>query len=352
MNSIAVYSGETVLYWSAIIITLGIAAGFFLSYGIHLSHGGSAAAMWVFLPVSVIVSVFLCRLIHWYCHLEQYAGFFAAMTDFSVGSYCLPGMIFGVIIAAGLVKRLRLVKSRAELLDSAAPGMALTVMFIRLSALFDSSCRSKIIINNPALQHLPLASQISSASGSAEYRFATFFVEAIVMLVITILLLNFCFKRRDMPMKGGEPSEGHAARLLLVLYGAAELVLDSTRYDSSFFHFTFLKKLNPYAGFISLIQLIAAISILCVLVHYTKPSIRSNGLKLKHVLLWLVFLLSLAAVGVSEYMVQRHGDWYLGCYAAMTAGCVLMAFTVWRMYVSCSGKDEYDDFYEYEYGTK
>ena len=346
MNPIAIYSGSLVIYWSAIVITLGIAAGFLLSYGVHVSHGGTGAAMWVFLPFATVFSVLLSRLIHWYCHMEQYGGFFAAILDYSMGGYCLPGVLFGVILAAFLVRGFRLVDSVGELLDSAAPGLALTIAVIRLSALFDTTCRSKIIINSAFIQKLPIAFMISSASGAVEYRFATFFVEAVVMLVITVLMLLFCFRRRDLPMKAGEKRCGHAARLLLVFVSAAELVLDSTRYDSSFFHFTLIKSLNPYAGFISLIQLIAAISIFVVLVHYSRISVRANGLSARHFILWVGYVLSLVATGVAEYMVQRHGDWYLGCYAVMTLACFAMAFVVWRLYKSCCGSDygELEDF--------
>ena len=350
MNPIAIYSGSLVIYWSAIVITLGIAAGFLLAYGVHVSHGGTGAAMWMFLPFATVFSVVLSRLIHWYCHMEQYGGFISAMLDYSMGSYCLPGLLFGVILAAFLVRGFRLTDSAGELLDSAAPGIALTIAMIRMSALFDTTCRSKIIIKSAFLQKLPIASKISSASGAVEYRFATFFVEAIVLLVIAVLMLRFCLRRRDLPMKAGEKSFGHAARLLLVFVSAAELVLDSTRYDSSFFHFTLIKKLNPYAGFISLIQLIAAISIFVVLIHYSRASVLANGLSSRHFILWGAYLLSLAATGVSEYMVQRHGDWYLGCYSVMTLACVSMAFIVWRLYKSCCGYDygELDDFDEYE----
>lgn len=342
MNPIAVYSGSIVIYWSAVILTLGVIAGFFLSLSLYTSDGGSAAAMWVLLPLATLFSVFLCRVIHWYCHLEQYESFFRAMTDFSVGSYCLPGMLLGVALAAWLVKKLGLAKSTAKLLDALAPGEALCIAMIRLSALFNSSCRSKIIVTNPALQHLPLASELTSASGVVEYRFATFFVQFLFMLVITGLLVGFWAKRRNAPMLGREKRQGHTARLFLVLYSAPELLFDSTRYDSSFFHFTFLKQLNPYAGFVSLIQVIAAVTVLCVLIHYSKASVRARGLRLFHGLMWLLFAAAVAAVGASEYLVQRHGDWYMRCYAAMGAGCIAMIVSVWAMYLSCRDREAWE----------
>lgn len=332
MNPIAIYSGSIVIYWSAAVITLGIIAGFFLSLSLYSSDGGSTAAMWVLLPLATVLSVFFARVIHWYCHLEQYAGFISAMTNFKVGSYCLPGMLLGTTLAAWLVKKLGLADSTAKLLDALAPGEALTIAMIRLSALFNSSCRSKIIVTNPALQRLPFATELASAS---EYRFATFFVQFLLMLVVTVILAVFWCRRRNLPMRGGDRKSGHVQRMFLVLYGVPELLFDSTRYDSSFAHFTLLKSLNPYAGFVSLVQVISAIAALCVLIHYSKVSIRANGLKLYQWLMWALFAVSVAGVGVSEYLVQRHGDWYLRCYAVMALSCVAMIASIVVLYRSC-----------------
>ena len=180
MNPIAISTGSTVIYWSAIVIALGIAAGFALSYSLYISHGGRAAAMWLLLPLALLFSVPLCRAIHWYCHPEQYTSFIRAITDYSTGSYCLPGALLGTFLAALVVRGLDLTGNMARLLDCVAPGGALIVVFIRLSALFNSSCRSKIAITTPLLQHLPIGSGITNSMGAVEYRFATFFVQAIL----------------------------------------------------------------------------------------------------------------------------------------------------------------------------
>ena len=50
----------------------------------------------------------ICRVIHWYCHFEQYNGIWGALTDYSTGSYCLPGALLGVWLAALIVKKLAL----------------------------------------------------------------------------------------------------------------------------------------------------------------------------------------------------------------------------------------------------
>ena len=199
-------------------------------------------------------------------------------------------------------------------------GAALAVAFIRLSAVFNNSCRGKIAVKAAALQHLPLASPIY-INGAPDYRFATFFVEFLVMLAAAFVLMRFYFARRSLPMRGGESSDGHTMRLFLLIFSAAELILDSTRYDSSFMHFN---------GFVSIVQMVAAITVLIILVHYSRVSIRVNGRGARHWALWIAFFLSLVCVGLSEYFVQRHGDWYGRCYFAMFIGVTVMAASVWR----------------------
>lgn len=328
MTQIAVYSGSIVIYWSSLVICFGLAACLFLSLALYTAHGGRAAAMLLLLPLAVFFSVPLCRFLHWYCHTEQYTGFFSALTDYSTGSYCLPGALLGVWLAALLVTKLGFAPSVSRLLDAFAPGAALAIAFIRLSALFNASCRSKISFASPLLRHLPLASAVTNSSGSVDYRFATFFVQFIIMLILTLVLVKFYGKRRRIPMRSGN-ADGNVARMFLLYYSAIEVVLDSTRYDSSFFRFN---------SFVSIVQVISALCILAILVYYSIHAVRAKGLRLSHFALWFGFLLTVGAAGASEYMVQRHGNWYLGCYAVMSLSCFLMVMLVYQMYLRCCAK--------------
>ena len=160
MSQIAICVGSVVIYWSAIIIFLAVAVTFAFAYSLYAANGGKKAAMWAMLPISIVLGVVLSRLIHWYCHAEQYAGLVGALTDFGSGDYCLPGAFFGVVIAVLIVKALRLTDDAALMFDCLAPAAPLGVAVIRLSALFNTSCRGKIQINNPALQRLPESDRI------------------------------------------------------------------------------------------------------------------------------------------------------------------------------------------------
>ena len=98
--SIAIYSGSMSIYWSSIVIAFGLAACLCLALALYTANGGRSAAVLLLLPLSLLFSIPLCRALHWYCHMEQYTGFFSALTDYSSGSYCLPGALLGVWLAA------------------------------------------------------------------------------------------------------------------------------------------------------------------------------------------------------------------------------------------------------------
>lgn len=329
MNPIAFTLGTHTVYWSAVIISLAVAACFTMTCALFTSHGGHSVAVWLLLPLAILFSVLLSRLLHWYCHVEQYSGFWKAMTDYSSGGYVLTGALLGTALAGLLVKALGFTGNLRRLFDCLAPGAALGIALIRLSALFDNSCRGKIVVENPLFQHLPLSSAVSTVDGGVEYRFATFFAQFLVMLLVFWLLLHFFQKRRRWPMKAGQPRDGHVALMFLTWYSAVELVADSTRYDSSFM---------PINGFVSMVQVVSAVTLLGVLIVYTVRSVRANGHQLLHWLLWGGFWLSIAGTGVLEYLIQRHGNWYLFCYPMMSLCCCATALVIYRMYKNVCGE--------------
>ena len=82
MNPIAVYIGDIVLYWSAVIISVGFLAALFMSVGVQLSNKGRLVSMLLFFPLAIVFSIPLCRALHWYCHQEQYTSLLSALRPF------------------------------------------------------------------------------------------------------------------------------------------------------------------------------------------------------------------------------------------------------------------------------
>ena len=322
MTPIAVSVGNLTIYYSSIVIALGVAACFLLTYSLYGSDGGRPAALAVYVPLAVVFSVLLSRVLHWYCHTEQYESFLQAVTNYRTGDFVLSGALIGTALSALAVRGLRLTKSAGTLLDATAPGAVLAIACIRLSSLFNSSCLSKISIRNPDFQKLPFAYPFTDAAGNEEYRFATFFVEFLILLVLFADVLRFWLNRRAVPAKRGS-NRGSVAVMFLVRYCAIEMIADSTRFDSSF------ARSN---GFVSMVQMFCAVCLLVALLFYSIRSVRSEGLRPAHWVFWLCFLAGLAVTGLSEYLVQRHGNWYLSCYAAMVWGCLFMAFSVSELY--------------------
>ncbi len=328
MNDAMLVLGSLELYRSALVIALGAAACFALTAALY-PRGSFGGGLWLFACADVVLSVLLCRFLHYYCHSEQYASFWRAMTDYSVGGYVLVGAVPAALAAAWITKAAGLTQNPSRLLDCFAPGAVLAAAFIRLSALFNSTCRGKIAVKAPLLRRLPIASPVISSSGAEDWRFATFFVEFLLLGAVFVLVLRFFLRRRRQPMKAGQKKDGNVALFALTAASAVELVCDSTRYDSSFMHFN---------GFVSIAQMACAVCILAALVIWSLRSVRANGRGAFHWAIWIGWFFALAGTGVCEYLVQRHGDWYLSCYAAMAVTCYLMARLPYAMYRSVCAK--------------
>ena len=133
MNSIAIYTGDITIYWSGIIIALGIAMCLALTLALYPLSGRNNAAVWVMFPFALFFSVVFARVMYWYCHLEQYNSIQEALLDYSTGSFCIPGVILGTWLGALVVRMVNLTDNTGRLLDAVAPGMALCIAFIRLS---------------------------------------------------------------------------------------------------------------------------------------------------------------------------------------------------------------------------
>ena len=340
MNPIAYLSGGRGLYWAGLIPALGLAAGLCLTLALYPRYNRHNTAVWVFFPFAVVLSAFFARVIYWYCHIEQFPSFLDALLDWNTGSYALPGVIGGVWLAAWIVTRFGLVQRAGRLLDAVAPGLSLSLAFIRLSELFNTTCRSRITVRAPLFQRLPFAMASTDSSGTVTYPLAVFFLSFLLLLGVTVLLVRFYLRYRRYPMIDGTRVNGNVFRMFLLLWGVTEILVDSLRYDSCLIHFTFLKTLNPYASFISIGQIFAAVSILCVLIHFTRIRRRGEGFQPKVLLGWLVYLLSLLGVGFfGEYRVQRSAN-YLLCYPIMILSLAVMALVVWWMYRGCEYREE------------
>ena len=152
---------------------------------------------------------------------------------------------------------------------------------------------------------------------------------AIATGAITLVLLVFYLSRRGRKWKNGEVS-----LLFLLCYGASQVVLDSTRYDSLFFRSN---------GFVSIVQILGLAGVLTAIVLFSVRMVKARGFKRYFILFWVALLALMGGGGYMEYYVQRHGDQAAFAYTNMAiclAGIVLITLVIRAIAVSAEWKNE------------
>ena len=307
MDKIAFYSGSTAIYWNSVILTLAAATAicFFLAF--YLGKSGNGAAGFAVVPVSMVLSLVFARFFHWYCQSDSYTGFTAAMTNYAEGGYALMGVFLGCVLAAALTRVICLHRNLPEMLDAMSMAACAGMAVGRLSALFNASDRGQVLMN---FRSLPIASPVNNAvSGAVEYRLATFALQSMVALALFIGLAVFYNKGQ----KRGKLRDGDTCLLFLLLYGASQVVLDSTRYDSLFFRSN---------GFVSVVQVLGAVALVLAVILFSRRMVKARGFRAWQILLWLLIGIAIGGAGYMEYYVQRRGNEALFAYSVMS-GCLL-----------------------------
>ena len=307
MDKIAFYSGGTAIYWNSVILTLAAATAicFFLSF--YLGKSGNGTAGFAVVPVSMVLSLVFARFFHWYCQSDSYTGFTAAMTNYAEGGYALMGVFLGCVLAAALTRVICLHRNLPEMLDAMSLAACAGMAVGRLSALFNASDRGQVL---ESFRSLPIASPVNNAvSGAVEYRLATFALQSMVALALFIGLAVFYNKGQ----KRGKLRDGDTCLLFLLLYGASQVVLDSTRYDSLFFRSN---------GFVSVVQVLGAVALVLAVILFSRRMVKARGLRAWQIFLWLLIGIAIGGAGYMEYYVQRRGNEALFAYSVMS-GCLL-----------------------------
>lgn len=300
MDKLAWMISDTFLYWNSVILTLaaGTAVCFFLYF--YLVKGGSGIAAAVAVPFSFVLSLVLARLCHWYSRADSYASLGAAMTNFASGGYALMGAFAGCAVTAGLLRLLDLESKLFRLTDAMCLGGCAGISVGRLACFYSSADRGQIL---NAVTKLPWAYPVTNpVSGAVEYRLATFVIQAMVTGVIFLLLTAFFHNRRC--------KTGDITALFALLYGSAQIVLDSTRYDSLYLRSN---------GFISIVQILGAVAVAAVCVLFSLRLVRNRGFRKAYLPVWVLIAGLMGCAGYMEYHVQRHGDQAVFAYSVMSA---------------------------------
>ena len=75
MEKIAFISGETIYYWSSIVLTLATLTAICFFWSLYLGKGGNGIAAFSVIPLAIALSLLLGRLVHWYCRTSSYDSF-------------------------------------------------------------------------------------------------------------------------------------------------------------------------------------------------------------------------------------------------------------------------------------
>ena len=331
MDKLAFIIGETFLYWNSIVYTLAAATAiaFFLAF--YLGKCGNAVAGFAAVPISIFLGLVAARFFHWYCRADSYDSFLSAMTDYSSGGYALMGVFLGCFLAACLLRLIRLSRSLPEMLDAMAISGCAGIAVGRLASLFNSSDRGQVLAN---FKGLPFAYPVTNAvSGAVEYRLATFMLQSLVALVMFVGLTAFYLRGQ----KKGKLKDGDTSLIFLMIYGASQVVLDSTRYDSLFFRSN---------GFVSVVQVLGAIGLALASFAFSRRMVKNWGLRFWQFLLWIPVVAGIGCGGFMEYYVQRRGNEAAFAYSVMS-GCLIgvILLTLLIRFLACK-KEPLSEFAE------
>ena len=324
MDKLAFVAGDLFVYWTSVVYCLAAATAicFFLAF--YVNKTSNAAAGFAAVPMSIFFGLVFSRFVHWYSRTDFYSGFLSAMTDYSFGGYALIGVFAGCILTAVLLRLLHLHRSIACMLDCMSIAGAAGIALGRLASLFNASGRGQIV---QAFQSLPFVYPVTNAvSGANEYRLATFMIQAMVALVLFAWLSVFYLKGKD------RLKDGDTALIFLLVYGASQVVLDSTRYDSLFFRSN---------GFVSIVQVFSALALGLVIVLFSRRMVKATGLRWWNIPLWLLIAGCIGGAGFMEYYVQRHGDQAAFAYGIMCGclvGIVLLTLLIRKLAVTAENK--------------
>lgn len=322
MERIAFIIGETFIYWHSIILALAAFAAVCLFLAFWLGRGGSWLSGISAAALSGVSSLVLARLCHWYFQSAGYASFTAAMTDYSSGGYALMGVFAGCILSACLLRLAQLHKNLPAMLDCMALSGSLGIAVGRLACLYSSADRGMVL---EGITSLPFAYPVTDpVTGESIYRLATFMLQAIWTgaLFVGLAAVYLISRKKGRPMRDGD-----TALLFLAFHGAAQIMADSTRYDSLFMRSN---------GFIGMVQLLGLVALLTAIIFLSVYMVREKKWKWWFLAFWVGIAGLLGGVGYMEYYVQRHGNEAAFAYSVM-GGCLLVILTItvllWRLSV-------------------
>ena len=317
MNQVAFILDHTTLYWYSIVLALAVTAGvcFFMAC---CSHGGIRMP-WAAASVlmAIFLSLILSRLVFWYCRADSFHSLRQALTTRSTASLALAGAFLGCGLTALVLGRFA--GGTLKLLDCMCIAGSCAICLGRLGNFFTSADRGQILTE---MTFLPWAYPVVNAtSGELEYRLATFLFQSIIAGLLFIVLSYLFFSPRTRKYL----SDGKLTLLFAMVYGASQVILDSTRYDSLYLRSN---------GFVSMVQILAAVALGVSIILCAIGAAKTKGLRKWMILVWVIIAGLFGGAGYMEYYVQRHGRLAFFAYDIMEHCLVVilvLGICLWKL---------------------
>ena len=322
MNQTALIIENLEISWSAILIGLTIPAWF--TFALALCPKKRIAALCASLPFILFFSFFFSRILYWYSHQSRFESLWTAIWSKDLDAFSILGIIPGIVLGCALVRLFKITKELPPLLDVFAAPSAFAIGFFYLTCRYHQSCLGRMTIENEKLWNLPFVSVSMSSQGEYTHRLAIYFFGFLAMMLIGTLTTIFYIRNNK--------KKGCTACFFLLFFSAAEFVLESARYDAGYF---------PFNGFVSIIQIAAAVSILAVAIIFLVRAAKRKGFKAAYPIVIVLLLASIGGTGYLEYLVQRHGDKAVLIHSGMCGTCLLMAVFPLILYVIGNKKKPY-----------
>lgn len=259
----------------------------------------SQEAVLTFAMLAIPLSVLLGRLV--YCGLRL-----AEVTDFGVGyvfrldygGFSLVGVLLGLLLAAGLTRRLN-GERMGSLLDAVVPGLIILLAVAR----FAEGATANGIgleVNVDAFKFMPLARK----NFYDEYVYAIHFFEGVTALIVGVYAQTV---RRETP--------GQAAGIGVILVSAAQILWECTRRDDVLI--VSFVRVNMVAG---------GVVLLAVLILSVR---RLDWPWTGKTLVFLGFFLCMGVVAAMEFAVDGKILYWLPYWACYLTDALAVAAMGW-----------------------
>lgn len=226
------------------------------------------------------------------------------------GGYALWGAVGGAVLAALLTAKITR-QSAVKLLDALAAPAALTIALSRFAE-FANGEGIGLEVENAIFQRFPFA--VYDAEWEVWF-WAIFMLEGAAALVICLVL----------QMKRIAKQPGDKAKLFLVLYCSAQILLESLRRDQ------FLRWLFVRVSQLTAVLVLGGLMFWALYKWVKTPADRRMPVK-QLILNWVIFLAGVGVCIAMEFAVDKSADmpvWL--CYCIMAVCCVVFGYTSYRL---------------------